>query len=455
MNLNRTSVVIAIAIAFALVSVSAAPVRADHREGHEIGRSPRAPDATDARHSVRLLGTPPWLNIVRASVEKESNFLFAMQLAGAIPHRPSLLGGKIVDWVFAIDTNTSVAAQGWPLPRDFPDPSEYQVAIWWDGTRFTAGVADRIPLLTGGEVLIREVPFVIDDNQLQVSVSPQLIGDPIQLGFYALTESRTQADVQVNPTTHEIVPLLVTSQIAESELWLQSVAPLSNFAAGATQNGCSYTDNLGSFLSDCWVTWSAAENEHSPVVALGYPAWLNIVSSSLTGSDELTFRLNLGSAIPETPDKLGGSLLLWIFLVDTSRPDNPSGWPFPNERPDEFEYMVALIYAGTQFAAVLADRTPQLSGGGPVISPIHFEEAGRSVLLQMPISMIGSPAEFGIISFTSIEYAAILRIVSPTEVVAGLASYDRAVLAQASFPPFCSYFTDVDQHCYTTYHVPD
>jgi hypothetical protein len=68
--------------------------------------------------------------------------------------------------------------------------------------------------------------------------------------------------------------------------------------------------------------------------------------------------------------------------------------------------------------------------------------------------MIGNPAEFGIISFTKIEYTASLRIISPTEVVAGPGSSDKAITAQASFPPFCSYFDDLDQHCYTTYDVP-
>jgi hypothetical protein len=409
----------------------------------------------DAGHSVRRPGAPAWLNIIKASVEKESNFQFAMQLAGAIPDRPSLLGGKIVDWVFAIDTNTSTAAQGWPSPKDFPDASEYQVVVWWDGTRFTAGVADRIPLLTGGEVHITEVPFVIDDNQLRVSVPPELIGDPVQFGFFALAESRIQADVQVNPLTHEIVPLPVTSQIAESEVWVQGAAPLANFAVGATRNGCSYTDNIGFFVNDCWVNWSAAANGNSPVVALGVPAWLNTVSASLSGSEVLTFRLNLGSAIPEKPDLLGGRYLAWEFLLDTNRLTNPPGWPFPNGKPDEDEYIVMLIYDGTQFAAVVADRTPELSGGAPVISPIDFKRVGRSVLLRVPISMIGNPAEFGIISFTKIEYTESLRIISPTKVVAGPGSSDKAITAQVSFPPFCSYFDALDQHCYTTYHVPD
>ena len=422
--------------------------------GPDVFSSSQEPVAMDAGRSVRLPGTPAWLNIIKASVEKESNFQFTMQLAGAIPDRPSLLGGKIVDWVFAIDANTSTAPQGWPGPNGFPDASEYQVVLWWDGTRFTAGVADRIPLLTGGEVHITEVPFEIDGNQLRVSVPPQLIGDPVQFGFLALTESRTQADVRVDPVTNEIVPLPVTSQIGQLELWVQSAAPLSNFAVGATQNGCSYTDNLGSFVSDCWVNWSAAANGNSPVVTLGYPAWLNIVSASLSGSEVLTFRLNLGSAIPEKPDLLGGSFLSWFFLVDTSRPDNPPGWPFPNGAPDEEEYLVMLIYDGTQFAAVVADRTPELSGGAPVISPIDFERDGRSVLLRVPISMIGNPTDFGIISFTEVEYSPTLRIVSPTEFVVGPGSFDRAILGEASFPPFCSYFPEPDQHCYTSYLPP-
>jgi hypothetical protein len=455
MNLDRISSVVVIAVAFVLLSGSMVPTMADSHEGHGTGGSLRVPSAMDLHDALRMPGTPAWLNIIEASVQKDSNFRFAMVLAGAIPHRPSLLGGKIVDWVFAIDANTSTAAQGWPVPKDSPDPSEYQVAVWWDGTRFTAGVADRIPLLTGGDVHITEVSFVIDDNQLRVSVPPQLIGNPTQLAFYAVTDSRIQADVQVNPVTHEIVPLPVTSQIAESELWVQSVAPLSNFAVGPTHHGCSYTDDLGFLVSDCWVNWSAVENGNSAVLTFGYPAWLNIVSASLTGSEMLTFQLNLGGAIPEKPDLLGGKYLAWEFLVDTSRPDNPAGWPFPNGRHDEDEYIVTLIYDGTQFAAVLADRTPELSGGGPVISPIQFEKVGRSVLLSVPISMIGSPAEFGIIAFTKIDYTPTLRIVSPTEVVAGPGSSDKAVLAQAGVPPFCSYFTDVDQHCYTTYRVPD
>ena len=430
-------------------AVSTVPVMADHHEGHEGGSSPDAQLGTaDAAH---MPGTPPWLHVIEASVEKASDFQFKMRLAGSIPHRPSLLGGKIVDWVFAIDTNTSTAAQGWP-EKDLPDPSEYMVAVWWDGTRFTAGVANRIPLLTGGAVLITEVPFAIEGNELRVSVSPQLIGDPIQLAFYALTESRTQADVQVNPVTHEIVPLPVTAQIGSLEVWIQSVAPLSNFAIGPTQFDCSYTDNFGI----CWVNWSAAANGHSAVVTLGYPAWLNIVSASVTGSEMLTFQLNLGGAIPQNPDMFGGRLLMWFFLLDTSRPANPPGWPFPPGRPDEDEYQVLLIYDGTRFAAVLADRTPELSGGGPIIVPIHFERVDdRSIRFRVPISAIGNPAEFGIISFTDIEYTATLAIVSPTEVVAGPGTFDRAVLGVAGFPPFCSYFTELDQHCYTTYQVPD
>ena len=55
----------------------------------------------------------------------------------------------------------------------------------WDGRDFSATWFDRRPLLSGGEVEARSVPFEIDGNEVHIWLDAALIGHPstFRVGF--------------------------------------------------------------------------------------------------------------------------------------------------------------------------------------------------------------------------------------------------------------------------------
>jgi hypothetical protein len=115
--------------------------------------------------------------------------------------------------------------------------------------------------------------------------------------------------------------------------------------------------------------------------------YLDIVNAKVTeqqGKETLFFMMKLAGPIPEEPSE---SDLRWFWPLDTNPATFPGGLAA--------EYTVRVGWNGTEFAAVLNDRTPQLTGGQTIETPIPFSVSGATVKAFVDLAMLGDPASFG------------------------------------------------------------
>lgn len=400
--------------------------------------------------SAMFKGNPAWFNLNSASLEKRGSFHFEMSVGANIPARPSLLGFGTIDWMFGISTNNSAAPAGWPFAKNTsysgPNlvatyfPAEFTIQVWWDGTQFAAGVANRTPLLTGGKVAITPVAYSIVKNHIRISVPPGLLGNAANFSFYALAEVHRQPDVSINPLTHHISALAVKNQPwGWADFW-SSAAPLAP--------NCSAYIN-GWF---CAANWSQANNGTSAVTIAGSPNWWDPVSGKVSGDHTVLFQMNLAGTIPRHPSLSGEKALWWLFAVDTNRSTNPSGWPVTV--PDEPEYWVFLAYVGNHFAAAVVNSTPSLGGGNSTITPVRYWTIGAALQIAVPRALLGNATSAGIVGVTVGWWPANLVIHSATNItlLAATANYNPENWLFPQDGSHCAYYGAADGDCYAMWH---
>ena len=75
-------------------------------------------------------------------------------------------------------------------------------------------------------------------------------------------------------------------------------------------------------------------------------------------------------------------------------------WVSPDTNPATFpgglspEYQVRVRWFNSPVGQVV-DRTPLLTGGAPVITPVPFSIDGRTVKVFLPLQTLGNPSTFG------------------------------------------------------------
>ncbi len=118
-------------------------------------------------------------DIVEEGLAKKGGaYVFSMKMAAPVPEDPiSSNGIKAMFWAWGIDYDPNVYYGAWPLPPGWPTIVEFHISIMWDGNAFRAAVADHRPLLTGGDEVFWEVPFVIKGDELSVTVKAWMLGD--------------------------------------------------------------------------------------------------------------------------------------------------------------------------------------------------------------------------------------------------------------------------------------
>jgi hypothetical protein len=140
-----------------------------------------------------LFHAPPYADIVAGAVDENAGiFEFTLTVAGPIPETPRLTppGVRALRWVVSLDLDPVTSPAGWPFAPGDPrsaqrGAAEGFVAVAWDGTRFSATLFDRRPLLTGGQVVATSVPFEIDGDTVRIWLDGSLIGHPtsFRVGF--------------------------------------------------------------------------------------------------------------------------------------------------------------------------------------------------------------------------------------------------------------------------------
>jgi hypothetical protein len=133
---------------------------------------------------------PDYQDIIGASISKRGNtFTFSMDMAGAVPDAPPMLGDgvKLEVWVWAITSDPAFSACGDPLPSSFCPNVQFEVRFNWDGTAFSAFLLDRRPLATGEPSVHSSVPFSINGAEIQVFVDAAAINNPSTLMWGTFT----------------------------------------------------------------------------------------------------------------------------------------------------------------------------------------------------------------------------------------------------------------------------
>lgn len=153
-------------------------------------------------------------DIVKAEITKQGRtFFFSMEIAGPIPETPEFPAGSVdlLSWGWSLDTNSETFPAGYPF-KDAPVASEYFVWFLWDGTRFTAELIDRTPLLTGGTAIITPLAFTIEGAVFKTSVNAEIMGDPSAFLWLARTgDWRKPLGTSNNAKTPDIAPDNVSS----------------------------------------------------------------------------------------------------------------------------------------------------------------------------------------------------------------------------------------------------
>jgi hypothetical protein len=115
--------------------------------------------------------------------------------------------------------------------------------------------------------------------------------------------------------------------------------------------------------------------------------YLDVVQAKVTeqqGEDTLFFMIVLAGDIPEEPSERD---LIWVFYPDTNSATFPGGL--------SPEYQVRVRWFNGAFVGQLVDRTPLLTGGATVITPVPFSIDGRTVKVFVPLQTLGNPSTFG------------------------------------------------------------
>ena len=135
--------------------------------------------------------TPAYMDMLGASISKKGRvFEFSMTLAAPIPNQPALPSQvKEIRWIWMMDTDRTTFPAGYPLPPGPGQavPPEFMVIVAWDGSRFRAYLADRRPLLTGGQSILTPISFTRSGTRLTAFEDAASLGDPPRFGVRMLT----------------------------------------------------------------------------------------------------------------------------------------------------------------------------------------------------------------------------------------------------------------------------
>src|SRR5262245_2992327 len=113
--------------------------------------------AGDTQWNDRGKPAPDYHDILRAEVTRKADrFIFRMELAAPLPSSPPPPSGTsgLTLWEWGIDLDPTTAPFGFPFPQNQALDLEIMVMFISDGTRYSAQLWDRRPLLTGGAVVI-------------------------------------------------------------------------------------------------------------------------------------------------------------------------------------------------------------------------------------------------------------------------------------------------------------
>ena len=144
----------------------------------------------------------------------------------------------------------------------------------------------------------------------------------------------------------------------------------------------------------------ALPEELSPVARQAYQ---DIVRAEISKKDgTFVFTMEVAGRIPETPELAppGVALLEWRWALNVNPDTFPAGFPFAPGAHAPAEYQVQILWDGTNFIGQLIDRTPLLTGGQAIVTPLSFRIKGAEFKTSVNAAMVGDPSSFLWLVFT-------------------------------------------------------
>jgi len=136
------------------------------------------------------------------------------------------------------------------------------------------------------------------------------------------------------------------------------------------------------------------------------PLFQDIVRAEVSKKgNAFRFVMEVANRIPASPplDPPGVKLQEWSFRLDTDPTTCPAGFPFSSAPlTAAADIMVFVLWDGVSFTAFVIDRTPSLTGGEAVITPVPFDIKRREITVSVDAAIIGDPGSFGFRGFTEV-----------------------------------------------------
>src|SRR5256885_14511404 len=112
--------------------------------------------------------------------------------------------------------------------------------------------------------------------------------------------------------------------------------------------------------------------------------------------------MDLAGPIPSRPPlPHGAKLIEWAFRLNTNPSTCPAGFQYPPaatltspEVTHCAEYIVLIVSDATGFTGMLIDRTPLLTGGQAVITPVSFSIIDTEISISIDSGLVGNPQSF-------------------------------------------------------------
>jgi len=127
------------------------------------------------------------------------------------------------------------------------------------------------------------------------------------------------------------------------------------------------------------------------------PAYLDMVRAEATREGEdFEFRTVVAEPIPLALPHLppGNNQVWWVWGLDTDPATAPQGTPNAPGIPINTEFVLRVSWDGNALSGALIDRTPLLTGGEAVFTPLPFTITSNEVSMSVRASAVGNPTSF-------------------------------------------------------------
>ena len=182
-----------------------------------------------------------------------------------------------------------------------------------------------------------------------------------------------------------------------------AMAGIALLAAPEAQSG-SKTSVVTDPEGDAFINFNFVEPQEAP-------DYLDLIRGEITLQGGIfIFKFTVAGPVPDEPFVPQGRVISWDWLIDTDPATFPTGGFLPPGFSAPFDFVVSVLWDGTDFDAILTDRRPSLLGEDAIVTPIPFniDVTSEGSLLRGELSasvssrMLDRPRSFGWLGGTAL-----------------------------------------------------